>query len=168
MTLTLHLGVLEIPYTEEAPAQKKPKGKARRGKKRPKKKTGDTSAAKTTGDVAQILEGKYHIMSIFYELNEEQIAGYFADAMAGALEDVFAGAPPQAKPYAQAESDIQTRFREFLDRDEMAHTATPGVPTRAARRGVNHRLKIKKGNPRPSFIDTGAYQGAFLAWVDES
>ena len=84
------------------------------------------------------------------------------------VEDVFAGAPPQAKPYAQAESDIQTRFREFLDRDEMAHTATPGVPTRAARRGVNHRLKIKKGNPRPSFIDTGAYQGAFLAWVDES
>ena len=41
-----------------------------------------------------------------------------------------------------------------------------GVPTGAAKKGVNHRLKIRRGKRRPSFIDTGILRTNFVSWVD--
>ena len=168
MTIKLHLGVIDVPYGHEPGPKRLPKAKA--GKQRPRGKSAaaQAGAGQTTGQVAEILEGKYHVIETFYELHEEEIAQDFADAMAGALENLFSGAPAVARPYSAAEAEVTARFKRFLEQDEMAHTSTPGVPTRAARKGVNHRLKVKKGVPRPSFIDTGLYQSSFIAWTDDN
>lgn len=138
--LKLNLGVNDIPYVDEG-------------------------EGKTTGEVAEILEGKYHIMETFSEMHEEGIADALADSMAGALENIMAGAPADVNPFGEGESKIEATFKTFLDMREL-DGAIDGVPTRAAMRGVNHRLKIKKGEPRPSFIDTGLYQSSFKAWVE--
>jgi len=74
-----------------------------------------------------------------------------------------------ADPYARAMSDLQHRFRRFISSREVERVGIPGVPTQAALRGVNHRLKhpYRKSNPRrPSFRDTGLYEASFRAWID--
>lgn len=124
--------------------------------------TGD----KSTGDVAEILEGKYHIMEIFYQQHKEDIAADLEKAISGALENMMAGAPPSNKPFGSAEGVIEDRFRRFLSEAEMDRLGYPGVPTGAALSGVNHRTKIKKGAPRPSFIDTGLYESSMVCWID--
>lgn len=161
---TLHLGVVDLPYTE-APEPPSKLPKARKGKQRPRKTR--KASVQTTGDVAEVLETKYHIMETFFEVHEEEIAADFAEALAGSLEDLVMGAPPSPRPYAAAESALGARFKTFLETKEMDELATPGVPTKASLRGVNHRLKIKRGAPRPSFVDTGTYEAAFIAWIDE-
>lgn len=165
MTLTLNLGVLDFPYTDD-PVPPKRQAKAHQGKQRPRKSSGGKSGAQTTGDVATILEAKYHIMETFFDLHEEEIGAMFADSMAGVLESMVMGGPAPPNPFLEVTSALQARFKEFLEREEMDGTGTPGVPTKAARMGVNHRLKRKRGPPRPSFIDTGQYEAAFVAWVE--
>jgi len=135
----IHLGVADLPYAE-----------------------GD----KTTGDVAEILEDKYHIMQVFYEQHKEDIAEDLKVAAAGALENMIAGGPPPNRPFGSAEAAIEDRFRRFLSEAEMDRLGYPGVPTAAALIGVNHRLKITKGSPRPSFIDTGLYESSMICWVE--
>jgi hypothetical protein len=154
------LGVIDLPYVE-APEPPRKVAQARKGKQRPRgKKTPPEAGTRTTGDVAEILEGKYHVMETFYDLHEEEIAEDFAESTAGALEDLLLGAPPR-DPLAGAASKVEDRFHRFLELKEMDETSTPGVPTRASLRGVNHRLKIRRGAPRPSFIDTGLYDSSF-------
>lgn len=140
MTTVLHLGVIEMPYAD---------------------------SDKTTGDVAEILEAKYHVMEVFFETNEREIGGFFAESMRGALENLIAGSPVTANPLVDAEGAVEDRFHRFIEQDEM-DGLVPGVPTKAARRGVNHRLKIKRGDPRPSFRDTGLYEASFKAWTESS
>lgn len=163
LTRTLHLGVLDIPYTD-ADEGPRPLPKARKGKQRPRGKA--SSGARTTGDVAEILEAKYHVMETFYDLHEEEIVGDLLDSMEGALESLLMGGPAHGDPLAAATTQIEARFKVYLDSEEIAETATPGVPTKAALRGVNHRLKVKRGERRPSFIDTGQYEASMKAWVD--
>lgn len=172
MTLTLHLGVVDIPYADssyEAPPKKMRLGGAKRGKAEapPTKKGG---GAKTTGDVAEILEDKYHVIEFFYEdLGGELIAGALENSVLGAIESVVLGAPVDSiRPTAEAEGEIEAAFRHFLDQREMDGHA-PGVPTAASVAGVNHRFLhpyAKSNKSRPSFIDTGLYQANFKAWVD--
>ena len=135
----IHLGVSDIPYA-----------------------TGD----KTTGDVAEILEGKYHIMQVFYEQHKEDISADLEKSLSGSLENMMSGAPPPNKPFGTAEAAIEDRFRRFLSEAEMDKLGYPGVPTEAALRGVNHRMKINKGSPRPSFIDTSLYESSMVCWID--
>jgi hypothetical protein len=136
----LHLGVVDIPYASQE------------------------SGASTTGDVAEILEAKYGVMGYFFERHGDEIAAALVDSMVGAIGNLAAGAPPVNNPFGDAESEIEQSFRKFLDDEEM--NGQPGVPTRAALRGVNRRLKRGRGSPRPSFIDTGLYESSFTAWVD--
>ncbi|EJC5177426.1 DUF1353 domain-containing protein [Salmonella enterica] len=42
---------------------------------------------------------------------------------------------------------------------------TEGVPTARALEGISKRFKNRKGEPRPSFIDTGMFQASMRAWV---
>jgi hypothetical protein len=71
------------------------------------------------------------------------------------------------EPFASSKSQkIDDTFHKFLDSKEMETLGIPGVPTAAALKGVSHRLKLKKGAPRPSFIDTGMYQAHFKSWVE--
>lgn len=137
----LHLGVIDVPY-------------ARR-------------SGKTTGDVAEILEAKYHIMEVFYQQNEALVARSLEKSVAGALESLLLGAPSSIDAFGAGTSGIEDRFKQFLSRREVEKLGYPGVPTQAALRGVSHRFKGKRsGKRRPSFIDTGLYQSSFKVWVD--
>lgn len=134
--MILTLGVLDIPY-----------------------KTGGVS----TGDVAEILESKYHVMEVFAGTHIDDIANDLADSVAGALETLMAGGPVQADPTIAAMGTIEKRFQDFLTHEEMA--GWPGVPTQAALEGRSSRFKGKRGPRRPSLIDTGTYLASFKAWV---
>lgn len=146
---TIHLGILDVPYAE--------RDSDRGGKVK--------SGTQTTGDVAQWLEDKYDVMGNFVKAHEKDIADDMAESVAGALETLMTGGPVDADPLAEGMSGIETRFRKFLDDNEIAGMGVEGVPTAASLRGVNHRLKVKKGTSRPSFIDTGLYQSTFKAWA---
>ncbi|MFU0965722.1 hypothetical protein [Kluyvera ascorbata] len=134
--ITLHLGVIDIPYEDENT---------------------------TTGDVAEFLEGKYKIMQTFFDRHGQDIAALMADDLAGGLENMLAGAPTPRDPFAESMSRVHDLFVAFLDNEEM--NGIDGVPTRRALLGISKRFKNKKGNPRASFIDTGNYQAAMRAWV---
>lgn len=134
--ITLHLGVIDIPYENENT---------------------------TTGDVAERLEEKYHIMQTFFDRYGNDIADLMSKDLAGGLENMFAGAPPTKDPLAESMSRVHDLFVGFLDNSEM--NGLPGVPTQRALEGISKRFKNKKGPPRPSFIDTGTYQAAMRAWV---
>jgi hypothetical protein len=136
----LHLGVIDQPYSE---------------------------GTKTTGDVAEILEGKYEVMGHFADKHEQDIATDLETSLEGALENLLLGAPPAQNPFAQAESAIDNRFKQFLSLKEMDTLGVPGVPTLAALAGKSKRFKKGYGpKPRPSFLDTGLYQANFKSWVD--
>lgn len=151
---TLHLGVVEFPYSEPAKTDKKTQ---------PEK--GDN--ARTTGEVAGYLEDKYHVMEHFFQAHGPDIVKALETSIAGALEDLLMGAPARPNVNEQALSTIKKDFSKFLSSKEMDGLGYPGVPTAASLKGVNHRMKNKKGTPgRPSFIDTGLYETSFKAWID--
>jgi hypothetical protein len=132
----LHLGVIDIPYENENT---------------------------TTGDVAEILEGKYRIMQTFFDRHGDEIAQLMSNDLAAGLENLLAGAPPPSDPFAESMSQVHHLFVAFLDNAEM--NGTEGVPTARALEGISKRFKNKKGEPRPSFIDTGMFQASMRAWV---
>ena len=167
--LVLHLGVIDQNYADPAPAPRKAPKDSRRASKRPRGKK-QVTANQTTGDVAKLLEQNYDVMAGFMLLHGQEVADDLADAMAGALEDLMAGAPPAAlaDPLAPAAEKIGERFREFIDQEELSGLEE-GVPTAAALAGVSHRFKhpYAQGHPRrPSFVDTGLYRESFIAWTD--
>lgn len=171
----IHLGVVDVAYSA-APAisvkaqSNKTTLRRRKSKKpQPAPKTSASGSFKTTGDVADILEAKYHVMEIFFELHENFIIGELKTSMEGALQNLALGAPPGSISLtAEAQSSIENDFRMFLGLREMDGLGYPGVPTQAALDGVSHRFlhPYAKRASRPSFIDTGLYQASFRAWVD--
>lgn len=165
--MKLHLGVIEVPYTNGAPGPKRiRKGRSRR--KRAPKPNGGSSGAQTTGDVAEILEAKYHVMETFYDHHEEEIADLFAEGVAGAIEDLVGGAPAhQVDPFAQAAADTEAAFKKYLETEEIADYGVPGVPTKAALQGKSKRFKKGRGPRRPSFIDTGIYENSAKVWMEK-
>jgi len=139
----LHLGVIDIPHSG---------GKGNL----------------TTGDLAEILEAKYHIYQTFYERHQSEIIGALERSLQDFLEDRLSGSPANAVSFAGGEAAIKALFSRFIDSEEM--NGLPGVPTAAARAGVSHRRKhpyAKRNPPRPSFRDTGEFEDAFRAWVEE-
>jgi hypothetical protein len=138
----LHLGVIEQPYN---------------------------NGGKTTGEVAEILEHRYGVMSKFVEVHEQDIASDLENSLEGVLENVLLGAPPPVDPFAGGTSKIEHRFKKFLSSKEMDSLGVAGVPTQASLKGYSKRFKKKQNKargPRPSFIDTGLYQANFKAWMD--
>lgn len=162
---TLNLGVVDIPYAYEQEVLSK------KGKPLKRKKTVTKSI--TTGEVAEILEEKYHVMEIFFEIHGEQIMELLTDAVVGAYETAAMGGPTQAEPHAEALEKIGQMFRDFLSNQEMdgyhGEFSTLQIPTRAAREGVSHRFAHPYAHrpERPSFIDTGEFQAAFTAWIEK-
>lgn len=146
----LVLGVVDVPYASEE--------------------------GKTTGDIAEILEAKYHIMEHFFQMHDADIAKCLEDALAGSIENMLLGAPAPADPYAAGTEKINDMFRRFLAERELDQLGYPGIPTAAALAGVSNRFKDKgrsrrakaeaagEDPSRPSFIDTGLYQSAFKSW----
>lgn len=160
---TLHLGVLDIPYPDQPHAQ-------RVAKPRPGRLVKPPAAHRpplTTGDVAEALERRYHIMQTFYDtLGEDAVVAALQRSVDNALADITSGAPLSLDPVAAATSELHTAFQIFIDQREMDGRA--GVPTKASLHGVNHRMlhPFAKRGPRPSFKDTGLYEGSERAWTD--
>lgn len=160
---TLYLGVIDIPYAYDQEQVSK-KGKVLKRKKKVVKSI-------TTGDVAEILEDKYHVMEVFYEEHSQHglIQAAIEESLAGALESLVRGAPVTADPFAAATQAIAEAFKVYVTSGAAERAGGPGVPTEAALKGVSHRKAhpYAKANPRrPSFVDTGMYVDHFKAWVD--
>ncbi len=174
MSITLHLGVIDQPYTSYDGGRKA--ARPRRGKK-PAPARASSSRVVTTGQVAEWLENRYHVMEVFFEV-DGGVLPLLKESVQDAMEDMLMGAPVGASPFLGATSQIQERFKMFLSNRVMETLGIPGVPTRAAMEGISSRFKSgrkgvlaprkrgAKGQPRPSFIDTGLYQASFTAWVD--
>ena len=163
--MVLSLGVFEFPYSVHVPeAGRRAVSRLRKGSPTLEKFTSAPAGAETTGDVATFLEAKYHVIEIFYQENQQQIADLVANSMAGALETMMMGQVP-SDPMAGAMSAIEKMFKNWILSGAMEKLGYPGVPTKAALAGVNHALKMKKGPRRPSFKDTGLYMSAFHAWM---
>ncbi len=143
-TRTLNLGVIVQPYRDE---------------------TSKTQAI-TTADVAKILEDEYGIMQVFSKVHWKTIEKALVSSVEGALESLLMG--QRTDPFARGTQAIEARFKRFISSYEAERVGIPGTPTKAALRGVNHRLKhpYRKSNPRrPSFRDTGLYMDSFRCWV---
>ena len=167
MATNLILGVINVPYDNggKSSGRKVPK-KPRSGKKAPPTTKSRSTEPTDTATVATILEDKYGVMGLFAENHKEQITGALVDSLKGALEDLFAGSPVK-NPYAGAQDQIAADFRNWLMTGQIEQLGVAGVPTQAAIDRRSLRFKNKKSaGPRPSFIDTGAYEGSFRAWVE--
>jgi hypothetical protein len=123
---TVHLGVVDVPYLD--------------GKR-------------TTGEVAEILESKYGIMDVFYEMHGQDVADDVARAAERALKS--------NKPLADGVdvSNIKRVFRSFIMGREMDGRA-PGVPTQASLDRPR-----KRGKSSPSFVESGMFLRNFTVWV---
>lgn len=172
---TLIFGVDDIPYVRlpdnTTPRMHKPPKIGKNGQPlRARKPTAPTSigvhtesGAQTTGDVAGWLENKYHVMEIFYELHEEEIVEIIGRWYLTQHEAAMMGGSPNMQGFID---EIAVLFHQFIDTKEMDGTATPGVPTKASLKGIDHRRKNNRGVPgRPSFRDTGNYEDSFRAWL---
>lgn len=144
--MKLSLGVWDLPYTDTV------------------------AKGETTGEVAEVLERKYHIMQHFAEMHQQDITKALAFAFSGAIGNVVAGLDPMdalKAGYMEASSEVNTAFKQFLDRKEM-DGVVGGVPTKASLEGRSSRFKNgKKGAPRPSFIDTGLYSASMTSELKE-
>jgi hypothetical protein len=142
----LHLGINEIPYAD---------------------------GRLTTFEVAEILESRYGVMMLFSLLHGSDITEGLESALQDKIDNFLMGAPGQDLSTMFPEGSlgsIEQAFRKMLDDRELDGRA-PGIPTEASLRGVSHRLLhpyAKSNPPRPSLIDTGAYQANMRAWVTES
>lgn len=168
MTITLHLGVVDVPYAAPANVPRRASAKSRKGGKAATT-TSPAAGAETTGDVATFLEDRYHVMEVFVEdVGLDFIAKAFEQSAGNAVAALIMGAPSSLGLTDEATSEIEAAFKLFLSQQEM-DGIVPGVPTGASLRGVNPRLKnpTARGNPpRPSFIASGLYQASFKTWVD--
>jgi hypothetical protein len=166
----LHLGIIDTPYTSDtSPALTR--AQIRRNRRNAVRAAfGEQEFHGTTGDVAEILEAKYHVYEHFWESHGQEAADAITEAFRDFLNDRLSGSGANAPNYLSAESTIQTAFNKFIDSKEMDGLGYPGIPTGASLKGVNHRLlhPFAKGNPvRPSFKDTGLYEQSFRAWFEE-
>lgn len=153
--MKLFLGVIDLPYADATSyTGRKPKSKPK--------------GTQSTGDIADILEGKYHVMEVFAQLHGQGIADALARSYSDAVDLLGIGAPVTIDPSGEAMGEIKTMFETFIMSKEMDGLGIPGVATQAAKDGVSHRFKKVRGNrgPRPSFYDTGLYVSSFKAWPD--
>lgn len=119
---------------------------------------------KTTYEVASELEHRYRLFTHFFNMHQNEISEEIGSEIAYSLIN-------KIEHGADSNEDLnleQTKliFNKFLENREL-DGKVPGVPTMAARLGVNSRLKKKRGNPRPSFIDGGLLKSTFHAWVQK-
>ena len=144
--VTLHLGVIETKYANN-----------------------DKSVG--TGDVATFLENKYGVLGGFVRAHINDISSDLAGSVKSQIMNLMMGAPV-GDPFAQANQDVANRAKKFISSGEAERVLSRGkpnpVPTQAAIDRKSSRMKSgKRAGPRPSFIDTGLYEGSLIAWVDE-
>lgn len=132
-------------------------------------------SGKTTGEVAEALEKKYHLMQTFSEVYGSNLAAMLEEGVAASLNSMLNGGPIDKHPFEAGCAKIENLFRQSLT-IKAYDGLIPGVPTKASLEGVSNRFKnpryiVKKGKKikrasRPSFVDTGLLQRNFAAWVE--
>jgi hypothetical protein len=163
--MMLVLGVVDMPYVgPDTPPKvsKAKKGKANKPRKAPKA----AATPQTTGEVATILEDKYQVMEHFVGAHMKDIQKEMIKSLEATIVQLNTGLSATDSPFEESNNAIKHMFETFLDRSEIEHMGVPGVPTQAAKDGVQSRYRIFKGPRRPSFIDSGQYQTASKVWVE--
>jgi hypothetical protein len=156
MTVELHFGVTEMPYSHSDNL-----GKVKKGR------TKGQDRLSTTGDVAEKLEEKYGIFAAFWEKHAADIVELLGEALAGSFESLLMGAPPQMSVFLSGNAEVEKLFKKFLSEGEIEQMGIPGVPTKASLARKSSRFKSSRGpTKRPSFIDTGLYESSARAWAD--
>lgn len=122
---------------------------------------GETSA--TTYEVAEDLQDRYQLFTHFWETHIEEISAEVGEALAYALINHIQHGSPLTSNELLGETMQQ--FNIFIEREEMAGLSIDGVPTQAALEGKNSRLKVERGERRPSFKDGGLFKSSFIAWI---
>jgi hypothetical protein len=142
--------------------------KSKRTRKRLTKPQRAYGEGKTTLEVAQELEDKYHIVEKFLEMEEDRINELAGDVITDAFEDIEKFTRHKWKKRTKAMEGIESRFRANLVGRKYDGVLS-GVPTMAAIRGVSHlnQHPYAKRASRPSFIDTGMYMRSFRAWLED-
>jgi hypothetical protein len=138
MTRTLTLGVDDVPYPDSENGHK----------------------LKTTGDVAELLEDKYHIMEHFIDQHADDVIEKLKDA-----EEVKFSSRIGRDLRDEITYNLEVDFRNFILNSEMDKLGVPGVPTEAARKGRKTARRIWRGPERPSFYDTELYLDSFNAEI---
>lgn len=134
--MKLILGVVEVPYAE---------------------------GRQDTGEVAEILEAKFHVMQIFVDQNLELITNDIADGVLGAMESALMGAPPGHDMFGSAMANIEDRFHGYIDREEH------GIKTKAKdapKAGARKKRQYRQVTSKTTFVDSGLYRNNFKAWID--
>jgi len=131
----------------------------------------DDPEATTTGKVAEILEKKYEVMGVFVKNHEPEIADSVMRAVMHVAKELLdsQSSPALQNAYGMQLPKVESAFRDYLGRDEWQKTT--GKIIKAAKAGVNHRLKhpyAKANLARPAFIDTGLYSRSFRAYLNLS
>jgi hypothetical protein len=108
---------------------------------------------KTTIQISEVLEAKYHIVEHFFSHYDQEIADIVTEAIHSEEHDL---------------SEVVELFHQFLESREIERLGIPGVPTKAAKKGI----KIKAGHrragitSRPSFVELGLYKDSFRVWLE--
>lgn len=119
----------------------------------------------TTGDVANWLENKYGIMNAYVGMNKKFIGMEVMQEILGVKN----------RGVQHDMSAIASSLKQAISMQAF-NGVLPGVPTKASRMGISSRFKNGKrrgkskvsGVARPSFIDSGLYQGSIRVMLDES
>jgi hypothetical protein len=156
MTVELHFGVTEMPYSHSDNL-----GKVKKGR------TQGRDRLSTTGEVAEKLEEKYGIFALFWEKNADKIVDLLGEGLAGSFESLMMGAPASPNVFQSGNAEVDKLFKEWLSTGEIEKLGVPGVPTKASIRRRSSRFKSGKGpSQRPSFIDTGLYESSARTWAE--
>ncbi|CAM6003685.1 unnamed protein product, partial [Sphagnum balticum] len=107
----------------------------------------------TTETVADYLEDNYNIIQTFYVSQLELISKVIEEDLEYTIQALISGAPPPVDTIGPASQEIEARFIEFIEGEELANYGIAGVPTKAALAGKHHGTKTF-GPRRPSFDDT--------------
>ena len=149
MKITLHLGVIDIPY-----------GRAHNGR----------DLGKTTFEVAKILEKKYGVMAFFAGAKKNAIGDEVTETLADYIEDALGLMLKGEQPTELRQlwlPDTKKMFDDAIE-SKFFDGKIAGVATQASLDGVNHRKKnpYKKRAARQSFLDTHKYRDSFKAWIN--
>lgn len=138
---TLHLGVDDVGYS-----------------------SGEGSTS--TGKVADILEGRYHVMRVFYEEHEKEAAEAIALKYKILLDNLMKGKSLGNTKQLPMDS-IVTSFRNFLSGDEWRKISGQRIKAAEARRTLGSSRKKMGRLPVPvAFVDSGLYSDSMRAWLD--
>ena len=123
----------------------------------------DSKSGKTTYDVAKILEGKYHVMQIFFDMHGADIAKELEERVEGELTKLMAGHKSanflnELDPLTETEQ----KFREYIDNSEHGIQLKKLLKPQA---GGRKKMQYRKVDKVTAFIWSGLYRQCFRAWI---